>query len=169
MSSDALLDALQGIGDGVVLSVGLPITVLTAGARIEGAIAREVDFAERFDRDIAEGMRQSADNFEDIQERAAAEELAKVFEAAPTYGKASERVERRQELSTQLDELAQDDPGRKDLEEKVKRLGPRPDVLVLRDPEIWTYGYNPLQGPLRPPFVRIAVSSITAWWLGHIE
>ena len=59
--------------------------------------------------------------------------------------------------------------GAKDLEEEAKRLAKLSDVLVLRDPEIWTYGYNPLHGPLRPPFVRIAVASITARWPGHLD
>jgi hypothetical protein len=35
------------------------------------------------------------------------------------------------------------------------------EVLVLRDPEVWTWGPE----PVTPPFVRVDVASITAWWL----
>ena len=95
MASDRLLDALRDIGDGATLSVGFPITGLTAGARIEGAIARDVDFAERFARDMADGMRHSAANFDDTHERAAVEELAKVFDAAPPTASLPRGLDRR--------------------------------------------------------------------------
>ena len=152
------------------MSIGIPVTVLTAGARIEGSLARAVDFAEWFDREIADAARDAATRFDDdAQKRMAIEEVAKVFDAEPTHKPAVARLERRQELVVQLGELPADDPRRDDLEGEQRRLGELSDVLVLRDPRVWASGYNPLQGPLTPPFVRIPVAQITAWWMGHAD
>jgi hypothetical protein len=169
MAADRLLDALRDIADGETLSIGFPVTVLTAGARIEGSLAGNIDFTEWFDRQVADA-RDAATRFDDdAQKHMAAEAVAKVFDAAPTHKPAVARFERRQEIGAQLEEMPADDPRRGDLEDEQKRLGKLSDVLVLRDPRIWTSGYNPLQGPLTPPFVRIPVAQITGWWMGHSE
>jgi hypothetical protein len=164
MASDSLLDSLHHIGDGVVASIGVSVTVLTAGARIEGTIARAAAFAERFDSDMADAMRRAATELDDAGKRMVIEAIAKTFDAQPTYTNANRRTERRRQLDTELDELAADDPRRGELEAEQARLDKSSSVLVLSEPKIWTYGFNPMQGPLTPPFVRIDVASITAWW-----
>lgn len=167
MASDPLLDGLAAIGDGVVTAVGFPVTLLTSGARIEGSIARPTDFAARFDDDMAAAFRVYAADTEDVNQRRAAEGAAEVFEGRPTHATAVSRDERRRELAEELDDLGSDDPRRADLEAEDERLAKRSPMLILKDPRIWTYGYNPLTGPLTPPFVRIAVASVTAWWPGQ--
>ena len=75
---------------------------------------------------------------------------------------------RRQELSKQLEELGEDDSQRAELETEHERLSKLADVLVLvlGDPEVWTFGFNSLAGPLTQPYVRVDVASIIAWWPG---
>lgn len=166
MAHDAWLNALRRLGDGGVASFGTRITVLTASARIEGAIAREIDFAERFDDDMGTALRTYARGLPRAEARGAAEEAAKAFDPRPTHVALEARLERRQELSRQLDELGEDDPRRGELRAEQERLRKLAGVLVLSDAEVWTFGFNPLSGPLTPPFVRIDVASITAWWPG---
>lgn len=169
MVQDAWLNALRRIGDGEIASIGTRITVLTAGARIEGAIAREIDFAARFDDDMGAAMRDYARGMSRAEQRGAVEEAAKVFNLRPTHTALETRLERRQELGQQLDELDEDDPRRGELEAERERLSKLSGVLALSEPEVWTFGLTPLSGPLTPPFVRVDVASIVAWWPGSAD
>lgn len=164
---DRFLEALRRLGDGDVASVGMPVTVIAGAARIEGSIARAVDFAGYVDTEVGAALRRYAESTDDAGQRGAAEALAEKFEGALMRAPIERQMERRVEIGDKLRELSADDPNADELRREGDRLETLGTVVLLRDARVWGPGFNPLQGPTEVPFVRIPVGSISAWWLGH--
>jgi hypothetical protein len=165
-STDHMLDALRGLGDGALGSVGLSVTVVAGSARVEGAIAREIDYVEYFYDALGGAARRHAESAEDENERRGAREMADALGREGGAHLIAGKMERRREIAEQLRGMSADDPAAEELHEEEERLGRLRAALVLRNARVWGPGYNPLHGPLDVPFVRIPVASIDAWWLG---
>ncbi len=165
MSEDPSLNFLRRIGDNPEASIGVGITVLAGAARVEGYVARRIEFTRYLEETLAEAARARAGAATSDRQREAEEAVAEGFAAGDATARLERNEERHRELAERLRAIDADDDTADELKEELERLQQPGPVLLLKNARVWAPGSTPMSA-VEVPFVRIPVAAVAAWWLG---